>query len=321
MRHARFWLMLLAVLFSAGIARAYRLDGSVTLYPIDTSFVFRSYGNAKFVNDLNEPADANLSGEHRVEGGASFVVPVTGNGSYAYVLEGPADPLACYATSLSVRAEAGLLNSKEGSWSSGPKCAPREVQKPPGGYGNQEGNGSDSPIVINFAKGGYELTGAEAPIEFDIQATGQPVRIGWTAPGADEALLCLDRNQNGTIDNGAELFGDATPLKNGQRAPQGFAALAELDDNHDGVIDRRDAVWSRLLLWRDLDHDGIAKRSEVSPVAGSALAAINLDAQWTGRRDSSGNMFRYEAAAWISDDGKKPSPRPVYDIFFVPVPN
>src|ERR1043165_1278367 len=84
-----------------------------------------------------------------------------------------------------------------------------------------------SPIVINFAGGGYQLTGADSPVVFDIAATGQPVRIGWTAAGADEAFLCLDRNHNGRIDNGAELFGSATPLKDGSRALNGFPALAE----------------------------------------------------------------------------------------------
>jgi hypothetical protein len=176
-----------------------------------------------------------------------------------------------------------------------------------------------SPIVINFDNGGYRLTGADSPVIFDIAATGQPVRIGWTAAGADEAFLCLDRNHNGQIDSGAELFGSATPLKDGTRASDGFKALAEFDDNHDRVIDERDGIWQQLLLWRDLNHDGISQPNELTPVKESSLTAIRLDYHWTGRRDASGNYFRYQAAVVIQAVANQLTPRPVYDIFFVHV--
>lgn len=151
---------------------------------------------------------------------------------------------------------------------------------------------------------------------FDIAATGTPIRIGWTAAGANEAFLCWDRDHDGRIASGAELFGTATPLKNGHAAGNDFVALAEYDDNHDGVIDNRDSVWWQLQLWRDLNHDGVSQPSEVTPVAGSGLAAISLDVHWTGRRDASGNLFKYRSTAWIAGEG----PRPVYDIFFIRVP-
>ena len=87
-----------------------------------------------------------------------------------------------------------------------------------------------SPIVVNFAKGNYELTGTESPVLFDIAATGRPIWVGWTAIGADEAFLCLDRNHDGRSTSRAELFGNATHLKNGRLAGNGFVALAEYDD-------------------------------------------------------------------------------------------
>ena len=177
-----------------------------------------------------------------------------------------------------------------------------------------------SPIVINFGTGSYALTGADEPVAFDIRATGQPLRIGWTAAGADEAFLALDRNGNGQIDSGAELFGNATPLQNGQRAANGFLALLQYDDNHDGVIDEKDAIWSLLVLWRDQNHDGVSQPWEITPVRDSALKAISLRYHWAGRRDASGNMFRYESQVLIANGDGKPTPRPVYDIFFVPVP-
>lgn len=181
-------------------------------------------------------------------------------------------------------------------------------------------NPDNSPIVLNLGAGPYRLTGVVSPVSFDVNASGTPVRIGWTASDADEAFLSLDRNGNGTIDNGGELFGTATRLKSGKRAENGFAALAEFDDNRDEFIDEKDAIWAGLLLWRDENHDGVSQPSELMPVSGSVLKAIRLDYHWSGRHDVWGNTFRYEALAWISSNGQNAAARPVYDIFFVRVP-
>ncbi|HEV2722924.1 MAG TPA: hypothetical protein VG323_23065 [Thermoanaerobaculia bacterium] len=176
-----------------------------------------------------------------------------------------------------------------------------------------------SPIVINFEVGGYKLTGSGSPVSFDIAATGHPVFIGWTAAGADEAFLCWDRNHNGTIDSGAELFGNSTPLKNGWPAPNGFVALSEYDDNRDGVIDEHDQIWWQLLLWRDLNHDGVSQLSEIVPLAGSGCTKIDLEYHWTGRRDVFGNLFKYQGTVWLANSAGRAIPSPIYDIDFVRV--
>lgn len=179
-----------------------------------------------------------------------------------------------------------------------------------------------SPILINFSQGRYELTGSTDPVLFDIGASGSLVRITWTAAGADEAFIWLDRNGNGRVDDGGELFGNATSLMNGKRAINGFEALKEFDDNHDGVIDAKDAVWDRLLLWRDLNHDGVSQANEIQPIRESRVLAISLDYHWSGRRDQHGNTFRYESKVLLKPDDPFSGvvePRPLYDIFFVPV--
>jgi hypothetical protein len=80
-----------------------------------------------------------------------------------------------------------------------------------------------------------------------------------------------------------------------------------------------DAVWSRLLLWRDGNHDGVSQPSEIMAVTASRLTAISLDDHWTGRRDALGNTYRYQAQVSIAE-GTRTLPRPVYDIFFAPAP-
>ena len=176
-----------------------------------------------------------------------------------------------------------------------------------------------SPLVINFANGEYQLTGANDPVFFDITASGKLRRIGWTAAGADEAFLWRDTNRNGTVDNGAELFGTSMPLENGRRAPNGFEALKELDDNRDGVIDKNDAIWTELLLWRDLNHNGIAESYEITTVVDGGLTRIELNYHWSGRHDSYGNLFKYEALVSLDNGHGASRSKPVYDIFFVTV--
>jgi hypothetical protein len=183
------------------------------------------------------------------------------------------------------------------------------------GFGCQEGSGADSPIVINFANGDYSLTGSDAPVSFDMRATGHPISIGWTAAATAQAFLCVDRDGDGAITSGAELFGNATPLNDGQRADNGFQALAELDDNHDGIIDDRDSIWGSLLLWTDTNHNGISEPSELMPASDSPLEGIVLDYHWAGRHDAFGNLFRYQSRVLIRRQAHVVS-APVYDIFF-----
>jgi hypothetical protein len=175
-----------------------------------------------------------------------------------------------------------------------------------------------SPLVLNFEEGDYKLTGKSSPVLFDIRGDGHPLLMGWTAEGADEAFLWLDRNHDGKVTSGVELFGNFTSLRNGQLAKNGFEALADVDDNHDGRIDDRDSVWSQLLLWRDLNHNGISEPYEIARLDTSDVVAIDLHYHWSGRHDQWGNAFRYESLI-SRRNGSKLSARkqPIYDIFFI----
>ena len=82
-------------------------------------------------------------------------------------------------------------------------------------------------------------------------------------------------NGSGTIENGTEIF---TPNFAGGNYASGLAALASLDSNADGVINSADTNFSKLLVWQDNNHNGIADPGEVSSLADHGITAINLDA-------------------------------------------
>ena len=169
-----------------------------------------------------------------------------------------------------------------------------------------------SPIVIDIAGDGIALTGPSDGVDFDLNGNGTRDRLGRTRPDSDDAWLALDRDGNGTIDRGAELFGDFTaqpPSSN----KNGFLALAQFDSNRDGVIDSRDSVFENLRLWQDKNHNGISEPEELHLLAELNVKALELDFKESKRVDEFGNEFKYRARVKDTKDGSVA--RWAWDVF------
>lgn len=144
------------------------------------------------------------------------------------------------------------------------------------------------PLVLDLAGNGFSTSGLSRPVRFDLDADGQMDSI--SAPTGDDALLALDRNGNGRIDNGRELFGDQ------HGAANGFAELARFDDNGDGRIDAADAVFDKLRLLR-FDELG---RQQLQTLNEAGVSAIELRARDVsialGAYDQIAQLGRFEFA-------------------------
>lgn len=116
------------------------------------------------------------------------------------------------------------------------------------------------PLVLNFSGTAAQLT--DQRFAFDLNADGTEENINFLAPGS--GFLAFDRNQDGEINNGSELFGPTTG--------DGFAELSRLDDDNNGWIDENDAAFGKLQLW-SRDSGGHDHRQSL---AAAGVGAISL---------------------------------------------
>ena len=141
------------------------------------------------------------------------------------------------------------------------------------------------PLVLDFDKDGFETVSADSGVYFDEDAKNLVEKTAWVSP--DDALLAIDINGNGIIDDGTELFGNSTKMPDGSNATGGFKALSQYDSNSDGVIDEKDSAYDKILVWRDINGDGISQKSELYHLRDLGIKSISLNvSQESGRNVS-----------------------------------
>ncbi len=175
-----------------------------------------------------------------------------------------------------------------------------------------------SPLVLDLAGDGIEASALNDGVAFDLRQAGRLAQVAW--PKGDDALLVLDRDGDGLITSGGELFGSSFTAT-GDRYSDGFAALAELDrasagGNGDGQIDVRDAAYVSLRLWRDGNRDGVSQPGELSPLLFSGVESISLGHVESSATDRFGNGLRQHGRfVRIGADGTR-SEQSVIDVWF-----
>jgi len=170
-----------------------------------------------------------------------------------------------------------------------------------------------SPIVIPITPGPVKLSSPE--VAFDIDGDGTVETVAWPIDTDRVAFLAIDENGNGMIDNGRELFGNATR----PGSMTGFDALGQIafvedGDRMFGELTSQNRVFSKLLLWNDRNRNGVSEPDELRP-ASDVLYAIGLGYTQTGRKDPDGNEYRFKGFARFKGQNGESVERPIYDVY------
>lgn len=121
------------------------------------------------------------------------------------------------------------------------------------------------PMAIDLDGEGIETIDInDSKIYFDVDNDGFREQTGWISK--NEAILAIDKNGNGKIDDQSEMFGSTEKT--------GFEELKELDSNSDGIIDVKDKDFSKIRVWQDLNENGVTDEGELKTAEEAGIKAI-----------------------------------------------
>ena len=172
-----------------------------------------------------------------------------------------------------------------------------------------------SPILVDTARTGFALSDPTKGryVTFDLVGNGKPLRLSWPLPTSGNAWLVYDRDGDGIIKDGTELFGNNTPHSNytNPNLPSqdwnGFIALGWYDLQEQGgtgdqIIDKHDRIWDKLRLWIDThcfrspDAPCHSKSQELHTLESFGITSISLVYEYDPQNyDRAGNRFKFWA--------------------------
>ena len=141
------------------------------------------------------------------------------------------------------------------------------------------------PLVINLDTDAVELT--DQTMFFDIDGDGTPDEVAGLGSGS--GYLALDKNGDGIINDGSELFGT--------KSGNGFADLAQYDEDGNGWIDENDAIWDKLKIWMK-DENGNDVLYKLSEKGVGAICLQNVSTDYTQKSQTGQTLgaVRYSGA-------------------------
>jgi len=166
-----------------------------------------------------------------------------------------------------------------------------------------------TPIMLDLNGDGVQTLGLDAGVQFDVRANGLSMQTGWVS--AQDGLLVMDRNADGNINDGSELFGSSTVMADGARAQDGYQALAALDGNGDSMINHQDAVFAQLRVWVDANSDGLSAPDELRTLNDWGIASISTQA-FASAQVNKGNVLGL-VSSYQTTDGQT---RQAADVWF-----
>ncbi|EHB8454786.1 hypothetical protein JVX81_004792, partial [Salmonella enterica] len=196
----------------------------------------------------------------------------------------------------------GIADPETGGWLLPPNNQLMEMFPGPEGPDMSDAENTSSPIIIDLDRDGVETISLENGVFFDHDGNKFAESTGWVSP--DDGLLVFDRDGNGQIDNGSELFGNNTLQADGTNASNGYNALKEYDDNNDGALDENDAIWNQLQIWQDKNSNGRVDEGELLTMKQAGIASINTMYKNSSTTDSQGNLHKQTGSITYTDGSK-----------------
>jgi len=286
-----------------------KLARSPTVHSFAKATLFDEFGNRAYTSQVILGHQVSDETAFALRFNATIVTEIGLANSTTGDMDGDID--SCYNARMVAHSNAYSLHQIVYT---GIKCIPDrpEIPQPPD---------ENCPILLDLGLNGFHLSGQDPAVSFDIDADGTPDNIAWTRSSSDDAFLCMDRNHNGQIDNGTELFGFATPLLSGQPAKIGYLALAELDKveaggNGDGKIDALDSAFPDLCVWTDRNRDGRSQIGEIRSLDQAGVTALYYTYGTIHLVDPFGNLFRYISHVDMRGPRGSVISWPTYDVIF-----